>query len=133
MSASYCSRSSALMDEHPTGGTGRRSSGSDASRSRRSAPRPLGRRPAPRLGLGSGLAALADLRGLTDAVAQVVELGPAHIAPRHDLDLGDGRGVQGKRALDADAVAHLADLERLADARPRASDDDTLEHLNPLL
>src|SRR5512132_1778205 len=103
MSASYCSRSSALMKGHPTGGGNHRRS-------------------------GSGLALLADLGGLTDAVAQVVELGPADITPADDLDLGDGRGVQRERALDTDAVTDLAHLERLADARAGTADDDTLEH-----
>src|SRR4029450_5254604 len=108
MSAPYCSRSSALMRGHPTGGTDYRRS-------------------------GSGVALLADLGGLTDAIAQVVELGAAGGAPADDLDLGDGRCVERKRALDTDAIADLAHLERLADTRARAADDDALEHLNPLL
>src|SRR4029450_4388906 len=78
-------------------------------------------------------ALLLDLRGLPDAVAEVVELGPADVAPGDPLDAGDGGRVQGKRALDPDAVADLADLEGLAHARARAADHHALEHLDPLL
>src|SRR5262245_10032233 len=81
----------------------------------------------------SVVALLLDLRGLPDAVAQVVELGPAHVAPAHPLDLGDGGRMQGKRALDADAVADLADLEGLTQAGARASDHDALEDLEAFL
>src|SRR5262245_49421827 len=81
----------------------------------------------------SVLALLPDLRGLTDAVAEVVELGPADVAPAHPLDLGGGGRVQRGRALDTDAVADLADLERLAQPRARAADHHALEHLDALL
>src|ERR687897_448927 len=111
MSASYCSRSSALMD-----GT------LSAARTAGGRARPL-----------SGLALFADLGRLTDAVAQVIELGAADVTPADDLDLGDGRRVERERALDAHAVAHLPHLERLADAGARAADDDALEDLDALL
>src|SRR5205085_7462176 len=77
-------------------------------------------------------ALLLDLRGLSDPVAQVVELGPAHVAPNRHLDLLDDRRVHGERALDTDAEADLADLEGLAQARALAADDDALEQLDPL-
>src|SRR5690606_12731846 len=82
---------------------------------------------------GSVLALLADLRGLPDAVAQVVQLRPAHLAPADPLDLGDRGGVQREGALDAHAVADLADLEGLADARAGAADHHALEDLDALL
>src|SRR6476619_5247358 len=77
-------------------------------------------------------ALLLDLRGLSDPVAQVVELGSAHVAPDRHLDLLDDRRVHGERALDTDAEADLADLEGLAQARALAADDDALEQLDPL-
>ena len=63
------------------------------------------------------VALLLDLRGLPDPVAQVVELGPAHVAAGDDLDLGQDRRVHREGALDADAEAHLADGEGLAACR----------------
>src|SRR5450631_1749947 len=60
------------------------------------------------------LALLLDAGLLAAEVAQVVELGAPHVAARHDLDLVDDGRVQREGALDADAVAHLADREGLA-------------------
>src|SRR5687768_3314381 len=48
----------------------------------------------------SGLAALLDLGGLAAEVAQVVELGAAHVATGHDLDLLEDRRVEREGALD---------------------------------
>src|SRR4029450_9696557 len=81
----------------------------------------------------SVVALLLDLRGLPDAVAQVIELGPADVAPSDPLDLGDRRRMQGERALHPDPVADLADLEGLTQARARAPDHDALEHLDAFL
>src|SRR5262249_39100640 len=75
---------------------------------------------------------LADARGLPDAVAEVVQLGPAHITASSDLDALDLRRVQRERALYTDAERLLADGERLADAVALALDHDALEHLGPL-
>src|SRR5664279_1349245 len=80
---------------------------------------------------GRVLALLLDAGLLAAEVAQVVELGAPHITARHDLDLLDDRCVQREGALDADAVAHLADREGLAYTRTLQADDDTLEHLDP--
>ena len=79
------------------------------------------------------VALLLDLGGLADAVAEVVELGPAHVAAADDLDLGDDRGVDREGALDADAVADLAHGEGLAHTGALAADDDALEDLHALL
>src|SRR4051812_42177153 len=49
----------------------------------------------------SGVALLLDLRLLAAQLAQVVELGPAHVAARHQLDVVDDRRVDGERPLDA--------------------------------
>src|SRR5262245_14373295 len=92
----------------------------------------------PPLGLPGGsatsvVALLLDLRGLPDAVAQVVELGPPHVPAGDPLDLGDRGRMQGERALDADPVADLADLEGLTQARARAPDHDALEDLDAFL
>src|SRR5215218_2596481 len=66
--------------------------------------------------LRAQVAALADARPLAHAAAQVVELGPAHIAARSHLDPLDLRRVHGECALDADAERLLAHREGLAHA-----------------
>src|SRR5829696_1559856 len=89
-------------------------------------------RPGPEADASAGGPLLLDLGGATDAVPQVVELGPAHVAPGQHLDaLEDGR-VDREGPLDAHAEAHLADREGLAHAGALALDDDALEHLHPL-
>src|SRR5215212_3928731 len=72
-----------------------------------------------------GVAALAHAGALADATAQVVELGPAHVAAGGDLDALDLRRVQRERALHADAEGLLAHGEGLADALALALDHDT--------
>src|SRR2546421_8493042 len=63
-------------------------------------------------------ALLFDLGRPSDPGTQVVELGTAHVAVGQDLQLGDHRGVDRKRSLDADVVeGDLAGGERLTDAR----------------
>ena len=80
--------------------------------------------------LGADVAALAHARALADAIAQVVELGAAHVAARGDLDALDLRRVHREHALDADAERLLAHGERLAHAMSLTLDDDPLEHLH---
>src|SRR5579863_9291324 len=77
-----------------------------------------------------GLPALLDPRRLAAQVAQVVQLGPADLAAGDRLDLVDRRAVHRERALDANAVAHLADGEGLTQAAALAPDHDTLEDLD---
>src|SRR5581483_10235694 len=74
---------------------------------------------------------LFDARPLAPALAQVIELGPAHPAPRGDLELGDGRRVDGERALDPDAERDLPDGERLVQPSALSPDHDALEDLHP--
>src|SRR3954466_1180262 len=74
-----------------------------------------------------GVAALAHAGALADATAQVVELGPAHVAAGGDLDALDLRRVQRERALHADAEGLLAHGEGLPDAPALALDADALE------
>src|SRR6478736_6269311 len=81
----------------------------------------------------SAVALLLDAGGLADAIAEVVQLGPAHVAALDDLHLLDHRAVEGEGALDTHAVAELADLVGLADARALDGDDVALEHLDSLL
>src|SRR3954447_26856496 len=76
-----------------------------------------------------GVAALAHAGALADATAQVVELGPPHVAAGGDLDALDLGRVQRERALHADAEGLLAHGEGLADALALALDDDALEDL----
>src|SRR5204863_10092203 len=64
----------------------------------------------------SAVALLLDLGGLPAAIAHVVQLRSPHIAPAHDLDLGDDRRVQRERALHPDTEAELAHREGLTDA-----------------
>jgi hypothetical protein len=61
----------------------------------------------------SEVALFANLGSLTGAVTQVVQLGTANIATLHDFDLGNRWGVHWERALDANAVADLANRVRL--------------------
>src|ERR1700749_808115 len=88
----------------------------------------------PTLGGGapSAVALLLDLGRLPRTSPQVVQLGPAHVAPGHDLDLGDDRRVERERPLDPDLKAQLPDGERLLQARALAGDHVTLEDLDPL-
>src|SRR5207342_3155333 len=79
---------------------------------------------------GRVLAALADLRGLAATVTQVIELGSPDRASADDLDLLNDWGVKGEGALNADAVADLANGERLADATAGSTDHHPLEDLH---
>src|SRR5215470_10486345 len=78
-----------------------------------------------------GLAALPDPGALPAQGAEVVQLGPAHLAPGHDLDLVDGRAVHRERPLHAHAVADLANCEGLPGTATLAPDHHTLENLDP--
>src|ERR1700729_3960683 len=80
--------------------------------------------------LGSGVATLAHAGTLADAVAQVVELGPSHIAAGGHLDALDLGGVHGEHALDPYAKRLLAHREGLASSMALTLDDHTLEHLD---
>src|SRR5580692_1833935 len=80
---------------------------------------------------GGGVPAFLDPGGLAAQIPQVVELGTADPATGHGLDLIDRGAVHREGALDAHAVAHLADGERLPQAAALAPDHNTLEHLDP--
>src|SRR5258708_4356644 len=81
--------------------------------------------------LADRLPALLDPRGLAAQRPQVVQLGAAHLAPGHDFDRLDRRGVKRECALHADAVADLPHGEGLARAAALPADDYALEHLDP--
>ena len=83
--------------------------------------------------LGALGLALAQARRLADAVAQVVQLGPADRAGALHLDLGDLRRVQREDALDAFALDDAADGEHLAHALAAAGDHHAAEDLDALL
>src|SRR5690606_21733281 len=70
-------------------------------------------RPAGRGRAGGSDPLLLGLGLLPHTVAQVVELGPADVAPGGHLQLGDDRGVHREGALHAHAEAHLAHGEGL--------------------
>ena len=74
-------------------------------------------------------APLPYARPLADAAAQVVQLGPAHVAASRHLDPLDLGRVQRERALDADTERLLADGEGLARAMTLALDHHAFEHL----
>src|SRR5215467_5301960 len=66
--------------------------------------------------------ALEDAGRLAAPSAQVIELGPAHLAAAHDLDRVDHRRVEREHALDALAVRDLAHREALVEAVTGAAD-----------
>src|SRR4029077_11267929 len=80
--------------------------------------------------LGARVTALAHTRALADAIPQVVELRPAHVASGRELDALDLGRVHGEGALDANPEGLLADGESLARPMPLALDHDPLEHLH---
>src|SRR3954452_11630196 len=80
----------------------------------------------------SGRTALAQCRGLADALAQEVELRAARDAVTNDLDLLEARRVDLEGALDADAAADAADGDRAADASTAQAHYGSLEHLDAL-
>src|SRR4029077_18368381 len=73
-----------------------------------------------------------DPGGLAGQIAQVVELGAAHVAAALDGDLADGRAVGLEHALDALAVRDLAHRERGVESAVAARDHDTLVRLHTL-
>ena len=85
-----------------------------------------------RLALGIVEAAGAHARVLGDAgrlaatIAQVIELGAAHLAAAHDLDRLDQRRIDREDALDALAIGNLADGEVLVEAGARTRDAHAL-------
>src|SRR5690606_31103618 len=79
------------------------------------------------------VAALFDTGRLAAQVAQVVQLGPAHLAAAHHLDLVEGGRQQREDPLDADAAGDLPDGEGLARAAAPAGDHHALEDLDALL
>src|SRR5262245_12639621 len=76
--------------------------------------------------------ALAERRGLADALPQEVQLGPADLAVADDLDLLDPRAVDLERPLHADAAGDPPDGDRPGDAAAAEPHDGALEHLDPL-
>src|SRR5581483_1591913 len=75
---------------------------------------------------------LLDARPLAAALAQVVELGPAHPTPRDDLELRDRWRVDGERALHTHPEGDLPDGEGLVQAPALTADHHALEDLHPL-
>src|SRR5437667_384485 len=67
------------------------------------------------------------------ALAQVVQLRPAHRPAGDHLDAVDPWRMDGERSLDPDPVRRLPHREHLATAAAAAADDRTLEHLDALL
>src|SRR3990170_3427127 len=87
-----------------------------------------------RLAARSGVRpSLAEGRGLPDALAQEVQLGPAGHAMAHDVDLLDARAVDLERPLHADAAGDLADRNRATDPTSPETHDRPLEDLDALL
>src|SRR5688572_13185739 len=73
-----------------------------------------------------------DAGGLAGQVAQVVELGAAHVAAALHRDAVDGRAVQLEHALHAFAVADLAHGHGGVEAAVAARDHDALVGLHAL-
>src|SRR5262245_31773556 len=76
---------------------------------------------------------LAKADSLADAVAEVVELGPAGHAAALHLDLGDLGRVERELALNPFTRHDAADGEHLATAAARATDDSAAENLDALV
>ena len=74
----------------------------------------------------------ANPRRLAGAIAQVVELGAAHVALALHLDAGDQRRIGLERALDAFAARDLAHDERRVEAAIALGDHDALVGLHAL-
>ena len=76
-------------------------------------------------GLGGGqFHLLGDARRLAAAIAQIIELGAAHLAAADHLDRVDVRRIDREDALDALAVGNLADGEALVEAAAGPRDAD---------
>src|SRR3954454_25128879 len=67
---------------------------------------------------------LDDARRLAAQVAQVIQLGAAHLAAAHDLDRVDHRRHHRKYPFDAFAVANLAHREALIEPTAGTADAD---------
>src|SRR5688572_30507837 len=76
--------------------------------------------------------ALAHPGRLALAIAQEVQLGPAHFRPAHDFHLLNDRRVQQEDQLDALADRLLAHRKRGAHPDAVHADHDALEHLDTL-
>lgn len=98
----------------------------------------------PSLGKGrlvkNGLSVIRQLLGrlnnssvLTNAIAEVVQLGTTYLAASDDLNLGDTGGVQGERAFYAFAIGNLANRERFVETGATLADHKTLEDLDTFL
>src|ERR1700730_7780058 len=77
-------------------------------------------------------AALGDARRLAAAAAQVIQLGPPHVAAAHHLDRADARRVEREDALDPLAVRDLAQCEIRVDPGILAGDAHPFESLDAL-
>ena len=77
-----------------------------------------------------GVALFANLGFLATQRAEVVELCPAHVTARNNLDVVDDRGVQRERTLHAHLEADFAHNEGFGDAVTRAGNHNTLEDLD---
>src|SRR5260370_22402374 len=78
---------------------------------------------ADRCGLGA-LRLLDDAGRLAAQIAQVIQLGTAHLAAAHHLDRVDHRRHHGEYALHAFAVGDLADGEALVEPAAGTADAD---------
>ncbi len=82
---------------------------------------------------GERLVDVFDLDGLlTNAVAEIVELGATHFAFRNNLDLGDTWAVERVNTLHSGAVGNLANSEGLVDSGAADGKHDALKHLDTL-
>src|ERR1035437_6002243 len=75
-------------------------------------------------------AALAERRGLADALAQEVQLGAAGNAVAHHFDLLDARAIDLEGALDADAAGEAANSDRPLNAARAKAHDRACEDLD---
>jgi hypothetical protein len=86
------------------------------------------------LAAGEGLTGtpLRDPGGFPPETPEVIQFGPADPTPAYDLDALDGRGMEGKNALDSYAGRDLPDHEGLGHTTTPPADADPLKGLNSL-
>src|SRR3990170_1341644 len=77
------------------------------------------------------LALFFDARLLAGSFSQEIELTPADVPSRKNLDLRDFRGMHRQRPLHADSKRNFPNRKGLPRARALAADDCPLENLDP--
>ena len=81
--------------------------------------------------MGELLNKLLDLSGLTNSLAEIVQLSAANLTASNDLYLLNYRGVYRENSFDTAAMSNTTNSKCLVNAAMLLSDNSTLEDLNP--